>query len=277
MVVLKRRLLPGRPRRADADHRRDGADGAARAGGDARRRRWCSWRSPSTRCLARRSTAWSSSAAWWWRWCWASSAWRSSTAPAGDATPRTRTTTSPPATSPHTLAPRGPAQLRRVLRQPRARPGPARAPAHGGVGDLRRPAVLGGAVHRHLLDARRVRHRQRPPGRGGRRLPGLEPHRHRARRPRQRRRVPGGGGDVALAGLRHLLRRRHHLRHRPPVIEIALGAGLGFVFLSLEGLSFGEVRRGIASAEEANEEPPPPVPVAEVQRSPLVVSLRVPA
>ena len=55
------------------------------------------------------------------------------------------------------------------------------------------------------------------------------------------------------------------------VIEIALGAGLGFVFLSLEGLSFGEVRRGIASAEEANEEPPPPVPVAEVQRSPLVV------
>ncbi len=55
------------------------------------------------------------------------------------------------------------------------------------------------------------------------------------------------------------------------VIEIALGAGLGFVFLSLEGLSFGEVRRGIASAEEADEEPPPPVPVAEVQRSPLVV------
>ena len=56
------------------------------------------------------------------------------------------------------------------------------------------------------------------------------------------------------------------------VIEIALGAGLGFIFLSLEGLSFGEVRRGIASAEQdEEEEPPPPVPVAEAQRSPLVV------
>jgi uncharacterized membrane protein YbhN (UPF0104 family) len=30
------------------------------------------------------------------------------------------------------------------------------------------------------------------------------------------------------------------------VIEVALGAGLGFVFLSLEGLSFGEVRRGMS-------------------------------
>jgi uncharacterized protein (TIRG00374 family) len=55
------------------------------------------------------------------------------------------------------------------------------------------------------------------------------------------------------------------------VIEIVLAAGLGFVFLSLEGLSFGEVRRGIASAEQQQEEPPPPLPVAEVQRSPLVV------
>jgi peptidoglycan/xylan/chitin deacetylase (PgdA/CDA1 family)/uncharacterized membrane protein YbhN (UPF0104 family) len=32
------------------------------------------------------------------------------------------------------------------------------------------------------------------------------------------------------------------------VIEVALGAGLGFVFLSLEGLSFGEVRRGMSTA-----------------------------
>jgi len=31
------------------------------------------------------------------------------------------------------------------------------------------------------------------------------------------------------------------------VIEVALGAGLGFVFLSLEGLSFGEVRRGMSA------------------------------
>jgi uncharacterized membrane protein YbhN (UPF0104 family) len=31
-------------------------------------------------------------------------------------------------------------------------------------------------------------------------------------------------------------------------IEIALGAGLGLVFLSFEGLSFGEVRRGMSSA-----------------------------
>ena len=33
------------------------------------------------------------------------------------------------------------------------------------------------------------------------------------------------------------------------VIEVALGVGLGFVFLSLEGLSFGEVRRGISVTE----------------------------
>ena len=35
------------------------------------------------------------------------------------------------------------------------------------------------------------------------------------------------------------------------VIEIALGAGLGLVFLSREGLSFGEVRRGISAGSDA--------------------------
>ena len=43
MVVLKRRLRAGGPRRADADHRRHGADGAARARRDARGCRSCSW------------------------------------------------------------------------------------------------------------------------------------------------------------------------------------------------------------------------------------------
>ncbi len=48
------------------------------------------------------------------------------------------------------------------------------------------------------------------------------------------------------------------------VIEIALGAGLGFIFLSLEGLSFGDMRRTISLAEEEEEEAmrwrgPPPV------------------
>jgi peptidoglycan/xylan/chitin deacetylase (PgdA/CDA1 family)/uncharacterized membrane protein YbhN (UPF0104 family) len=40
-------------------------------------------------------------------------------------------------------------------------------------------------------------------------------------------------------------------------IEVALGAGLGFVFLSLEGLSLGEVRRSAsaASARSADDEP----------------------
>ena len=50
------------------------------------------------------------------------------------------------------------------------------------------------------------------------------------------------------------------------VIEIALGAGLGFVFLSLEGLSFGDVRRTITRAEEEEEAArrrPPPVVAAE--------------
>ena len=55
------------------------------------------------------------------------------------------------------------------------------------------------------------------------------------------------------------------------VVEVALGAGLGFIFLSLEGRRSAICRRGIASAEKAAEEPPPPLPVAEVQRSPLVV------
>ncbi len=46
------------------------------------------------------------------------------------------------------------------------------------------------------------------------------------------------------------------------VIEVALGAGLGFVFLSLEGLSFGDVRRTISRAEdeeEAARRSPPPL------------------
>ena len=50
------------------------------------------------------------------------------------------------------------------------------------------------------------------------------------------------------------------------VIEVALGAGLGFVFLSLAGLSFGDVRRTISRAEEESEGrragPPPVVPAA---------------
>ncbi len=43
-------------------------------------------------------------------------------------------------------------------------------------------------------------------------------------------------------------------------IEVALGAGLGLVFLSLEGLSFGEVRRGVsaASASDDDADIPPP-------------------
>lgn len=45
------------------------------------------------------------------------------------------------------------------------------------------------------------------------------------------------------------------------VIEVALGAGLGFVFLSLEGLSFGDVRRTISRTEDEEEaarrRPPP--------------------
>ena len=46
------------------------------------------------------------------------------------------------------------------------------------------------------------------------------------------------------------------------VIEVALGAGLGFVFLSLAGLSFSDVRRTISRAEEEEAESrigPPPV------------------
>jgi hypothetical protein len=44
------------------------------------------------------------------------------------------------------------------------------------------------------------------------------------------------------------------------VIEVALGAGLGFVFLSLEGLSFGEVRRGMSAAAIEDSENAVPVP-----------------
>jgi uncharacterized protein (TIRG00374 family) len=55
-------------------------------------------------------------------------------------------------------------------------------------------------------------------------------------------------------------------------IEIALGAGLGFVFLSREGLSFGEVRRGITAAEhEAAEPEPPPLAPDRLESRRLVV------
>ena len=51
------------------------------------------------------------------------------------------------------------------------------------------------------------------------------------------------------------------------VIEVALGAGLGLIFLSLEGLSFGDVRRTISRAEDeeaaAHRKPPA---VADVVR-----------
>jgi len=47
------------------------------------------------------------------------------------------------------------------------------------------------------------------------------------------------------------------------VIEVALGAGVGFIFLWLEGLSIGDMRRTISRAEEEQEaewrQPPPPV------------------
>ena len=49
------------------------------------------------------------------------------------------------------------------------------------------------------------------------------------------------------------------------VSEVALGAGLGFVFLSLTGLSFGDVRRTISRAEEeeaGRRAGPPPVAAA---------------
>ena len=49
------------------------------------------------------------------------------------------------------------------------------------------------------------------------------------------------------------------------VIEVALGAGLGFVFLSVEGLSFGDVRRTISRTEDEQEtlrSGPPPVVAA---------------
>lgn len=49
------------------------------------------------------------------------------------------------------------------------------------------------------------------------------------------------------------------------VIEVALGAGLGFVFLSVEGLSFGDVRRTISRTEDEQENlraGPPPVVAA---------------
>ena len=69
--------------------------------------------------------------------------------------------------------------------------------------------------------------------------------------------VPGNVGVFQLAvaialraGLRRRLATGITFGIGLQVIEVALGAGLGFMFLSLEGLSFGEVRRGIASAEQ---------------------------
>jgi uncharacterized protein (TIRG00374 family) len=50
------------------------------------------------------------------------------------------------------------------------------------------------------------------------------------------------------------------------IIEIALGAGLGFAFLSLEGLSFGEVRRTISRVEESAERERRAPPVLEGPR-----------
>ena len=66
---------------------------------------------------------------------------------------------------------------------------------------------------------------------------------------RQRRRLPAR----RRAGAARQLRRRPDAPRITfgiglQVIEVALGAGLGFVFLSLEGLSFGEVRRGMSAA-----------------------------
>jgi uncharacterized protein (TIRG00374 family) len=49
------------------------------------------------------------------------------------------------------------------------------------------------------------------------------------------------------------------------VIEVALGAGLGFIFLSLTGLSFGDVRRTISRTEDEEAKlrsGPPPVVAA---------------
>ena len=46
---------------------------------------------------------------------------------------------------------------------------------------------------------------------------------------------------------------------------MALGAGLGFIFLSVEGLSFGDVRRTISRTEDEQESlrsGPPPVVAA---------------
>jgi len=55
-------------------------------------------------------------------------------------------------------------------------------------------------------------------------------------------------------------------------LEVALGAGLGFVFLSREGLSFGEVRRGIRAAEHEAEGPEVPrfAPDRVSRRRPVV-------
>lgn len=55
-------------------------------------------------------------------------------------------------------------------------------------------------------------------------------------------------------------------------IEVALGAGLGLLFLSLEGLSFGQVRRGLRSTvDEEDDAPPLPLAVADRGRPAAVV------
>ncbi len=57
------------------------------------------------------------------------------------------------------------------------------------------------------------------------------------------------------------------------VIEVALGAGLGFVFLSLEGLSFREVRRGMSatSSESAGDLVMPRLAPTRAERRRFVV------
>jgi peptidoglycan-N-acetylglucosamine deacetylase len=56
------------------------------------------------------------------------------------------------------------------------------------------------------------------------------------------------------------------------IIEVSLGAGLGLLFLSLEGLSFGEVRRGMTEAvDEEDTTPPPRLVPAYNERRRLVV------
>jgi peptidoglycan-N-acetylglucosamine deacetylase len=55
-------------------------------------------------------------------------------------------------------------------------------------------------------------------------------------------------------------------------IEVALGAGLGFVFLSLEGLSLGEVRRSASSATVRQDEELTPPPLADASATRRLVA-----